>query len=51
MPTEQKEKYYKEAEMKKILHKEQNPGWSTKDNYVSQLKKNQQRAPVRSHPS
>lgn len=49
LPSSEKEKYYKESQKQKLLHKEQNPDWSPKDNYVSLQKPS--KVLVRSHPS
>lgn len=49
LPSSEKEKYYKESEKQKLLHKEQNPDWSPKDNYVSLQRPS--KVLVRSHPS
>lgn len=35
LTKQQKAKYFQEAEQQRLLHKRLNPGWSTKDNYVS----------------
>lgn len=35
LSREEQQKYFEEAEKQRILHQQQYPGWSTRDNYVS----------------
>ncbi|XP_029699640.1 transcription factor 7-like 1 [Takifugu rubripes] len=43
LPSSEKEKYYKESEKQRLLHKEQNPDWSPKDNYGKKIRRTRKR--------